>query len=564
VVARSESWPRPAEPAWWAVVVAAAFLLFTLAWLALQHGFYENEQIRDTLVYQRYGDAIVRGEIPYRDFSVEYPPAALTVFALPSLAAGAGASADEYRRWFEGVMVVCGGLALLFGAFALRSLGRDPPVALVALVFVALAPLALGSVVLSRFDLWPAALVAGALAALCAGRDRLAFGTLGLAIAAKLYPAVLLPLFVARVWRRRGRREAGLAGALLAGVVAVCVVPFVVLAPHGVWASLVRQITRPLQIESLGAGILLAAEHAFGLEVTVRSSHGSQNLVGLGPDVVAVAQSAAQALALGAIWVAYARGPADRERLVRYSAAAVCAFVALGKVASPQFLIWLLPLVPLVRGRRGVLGAGLLVAALVLTQLWFPYRYWDLVFDRDEAASWLVLVRDLVLLGLLAALVWPSRRPSDVERGLEELAWRTSDGQPVSREPPYGVAVVVWRLGPEGAEWLILHRAHGGSAHEGDWAWTPPSGARLPDEPVEACARRELAEEAGLELDCRPTRCGTKEWAVYTAEAPATAEVTLSAEHDAYRWAPLEEAAAACLPARVGESLRAVAATLAR
>ena len=71
---------------------------------------------------------------------------------------------------------------------------------------------------------------------------------------------------------------------------------------------------------------------------------------------------------------------------------------------SPQFLIWLIPVVPLVRGRRGLAASGLLAAALVLTQLWFPFRYWDLALEFDAAASWLVLVRDLVLLALLAVL----------------------------------------------------------------------------------------------------------------------------------------------------------------
>jgi hypothetical protein len=80
-----------------------------------------------------------------------------------------------------------------------------------------------------------------------------------------------------------------------------------------------------------------------------------------------------------------------------------------GKVLSPQFLIWLIPLVPLVRGRRGLLAGGLLAAALVLTQLWFPYRYWELALEFDAAASWLVLLRDVALVALLVVLTVRAR-----------------------------------------------------------------------------------------------------------------------------------------------------------
>lgn len=85
------------------------------------------------------------------------------------------------------------------------------------------------------------------------------------------------------------------------------------------------------------------------------------------------------------------------------------AFVSLGKVLSPQFLIWLVPLVPLVAGGYGLAGSGLLLAALVLTHLWFPGRYWDLV-DLDGAPAWLLVSRNAALVALLAVLVVAIRR----------------------------------------------------------------------------------------------------------------------------------------------------------
>jgi hypothetical protein len=193
-------------------------------------------------------------------------------------------------------------------------------------------------------------------------------------------------------------------------VAVACYAPFVVLSPHGVWSSIAGQASRPLQIESLGASILLAVHQVAGLALTMAVSHGSNNLVGAVPDKLALGEAVLQALVIVVVWVSFLRGPADRESLVRTCAACVCAFIAFGKVLSPQYLVWLLPLVPLVRGRRGVVAGALLVASMLLTQLWFPYRYLDLVYELDARASWLVVSRDLALVALLAALVWPQRR----------------------------------------------------------------------------------------------------------------------------------------------------------
>jgi Glycosyltransferase family 87 len=410
---RLASWSQPAEPRRAVVAAALALAVLVGAWAGLHRGFYRHSQIIDTPVYQNYGDAITNGKVPYRDFRLEYPPGALPVFAIPSLLRSPDGDLPRYRDRFEAEMLVCGGLAVLFVLSALLSLGAAPVRLGVALGFTALAPLLLGSVVLSRFDLWPAALTAGVLAALLAGRDRIAGGALGLAVAAKLYPLVLLPLLGIWVWRRSGRREALISLGIFAVVVAVCFVPFLALSPGGLWASLTRQSDRPLQLESLGASVLLVLHQIAGIGITMDSSHGSQNLAGGGPDALATVQSTLQIAVVAAIWVWFARGPVERDRLVRAFAATVCAFIAFSKVFSPQFLIWLIPLVPLVRGRRGLVAGGMLALALVLTQLWFPFRYWDLALHFDALPSWLVFVRDLVMLGLLSALLWPSRaRPA--------------------------------------------------------------------------------------------------------------------------------------------------------
>ena len=382
--------------------------LFLVSLTLLHWGWYQHALILDTVEYYRYGSAIVDGHVPYRDFNVEYPPGALLAFVAPAVGKP---SFSLYNREFQLLMALCGVGALAAMASVLRSLRASAERQAAALGFFAITPLVLGSVILYRYDLWPAALTVAGLAAVLARRERLGLAAIGLGIAAKAFPAVVLPPVLAYVWRTRGRGEALRCLGVAAATTAVVVLPFLAIAPHGVWESIVRQTTRPLQIESLGSALLLAAHHVGGLALTMDSSRGSQNLGGSLPDAVGSISSALLVVVLLALWVAFARGPATGERLVRYSAASLVAFVALGKVLSPQFLIWLLPLVPLVRGRRGLAASALLGLSLLLTQVWFPIRYFDLV-AFEAFPSWVLLARDLVLVALLVVLSAPARVPT--------------------------------------------------------------------------------------------------------------------------------------------------------
>jgi uncharacterized membrane protein len=394
VSVQSKSSSRPAEIL---LALAIGLGLLTASWAALHLPPFDSYQIIDTPVYQDYGERMAAGEVPYRDFELEYPPGALPVFWLPTLG-----PAEHYRSIFEILMWTCAAAMLALVVRAVADRGAAPGRVLAVAVLVGLFPLLLGSVVLTRYDLWPAALTAAALAALLSGRDRIALGVLGLAVAAKIYPLVLLPPALAYVWRRSGRREALVAAGAFAAVLALVVGPFALVAPEGLADSLGRQLGRPLQIESLAASFLLAAHQLGFYEPTVVSTHGSQNLAGSLPDALATVQTVVQGLALVGVWLLFLRGPATPARLTAACAGSVVVFVAFGKVLSPQFLIWLVPLVPLVLAWPATTVWLLAAAAYVTTHLWFPSRYWDMV--ALEPVGWLVLVRNLLLVALAAAL----------------------------------------------------------------------------------------------------------------------------------------------------------------
>ena len=420
---RSASWSRPAERASVALAAVCAAGAFATSWGLLHLPVYAHAQIRDTPVYRTYGEAVVHGEVPYRDFGVEYPPGALPVFVLPAVGSP---SEHGYRTRFDLLMLVCGIGAVAAVAAALGALGAGS----IRLLWV----LGLTAVVMIYvLNHWPEwgwfrryATVAGVLVGSYKAPDiwlknkvnkRSKEIRKGLPDALDLLvicaeAGLTVDAAFGRVARELGKAypelgdEFGLTAIGLV-VTAAIFAPFVALAPGGVRDAVVNQTTRPLQIESLGSAVLVAAHHLFGFGLRLDSSHGSQNLGGSLPDAAGAAESALVLAGLTALWLWFARRPRDTETLVRASAAAVCLFVAFGKVLSPQYMIWLIPLVPLVRGRRGLAAGGLFALALVLTQLWFPDRYWNLVYGFGGYESTLVLARDLVLLALLGVLIWP-------------------------------------------------------------------------------------------------------------------------------------------------------------
>jgi uncharacterized membrane protein len=385
-----------------AAAAGAAALLFALTCVLPRVGLLHATL--DTSLFRLYGERPLSGQIPYRDFSLEYTPGALPAFVVPAL--GPSHRFDEQFKLLEACFGV---LAVALVPVVLYGVRASPGRLYLAGALAALGGLALGDVTLIRFDFWPALLTVAALAALVHGRTRLGFASLGLATAAKLYPAVIVPLAYFHVRRARGRTEAveGVAWWAAAGLVVT--LPFAVLGPGGVFNALTYQAGRPLQIESLGGAIVLAVHQLTAYTPTVSFTNGSWAFTRLLGDSLGVVQVLVQAVALVAIWALFARGRAGRAELLTAAAAAVAVFVAFGKVFSPQFLIWLIPLVLLVERRRWPVAAALLVAALLLTRAFYPGRYDELV-ALEALPTWLLVGRDAAVVALAAVTVLALQR----------------------------------------------------------------------------------------------------------------------------------------------------------
>jgi hypothetical protein len=358
----------------------------------------------DTRHYEDVAKRIDAGLVPYRDFYLEYPPAAIPVFMAPRVDGG------HYQKHFRVLMWLLAGAAIAVMAFVLAATGASRLRLYGGTVLVGLAPIPLLSLFYDLYDVWPALIALAALAAVLSGRPRLAAGAVGLGTAAKIYPIVLLPLIL--VYGRRRLKARDVRDGLAAFVVPIVLsaLPFIVLNPPfgGLAGTASVQFRRPLQIESLGGSFLLVADRLGLYHAHVTGSAGSQNLAGGVGATVAVLQSLLLLAALIVVWLLFVRGSRDPAALGTAAATAVVAFASFGKVLSPQYLIWLVFAVPLATRRVWVPAVAAGAIALVLTRLYFPFRY-DEVVDVGPL-SWIVLARNLTLVLLFFVLLAAMRR----------------------------------------------------------------------------------------------------------------------------------------------------------
>jgi hypothetical protein len=382
--------------------------------VSLNPRLYSAAVFGDVRFYAAKVERIFQGELPYRDVAIEYPPGSVPFTILPALAGGTGAG---YRLAFACEMVLVDAV----GLWAASRLARvvDAGRRRIPLAYV-LAMVAMGPLLVLRFDLVPAVCVLLAAAMAAEGRPGWAAAALGYGTAAKIFPGVLAPLLVlglvpAMGWRRSLLRTVP---PFLAGF-GLTVVPALLLSVRGTADSILFHVQRGVQIESLWANAIGLLDVLGVVQARTVNGFGaydlSSSVSGLAKLLSGVATAVALAAAAWLVWRRARRlgglGPADWAAAF---AVGVFAFVLPTRVLSPQYLVWLCaPMAALAAGLAGRRALWTLVAAAVVSQVIFPFRYTQLrrLYPFDVG---LLTLRNLLLVAacLLVVRAFAAAPPS--------------------------------------------------------------------------------------------------------------------------------------------------------
>jgi uncharacterized membrane protein len=361
------------------------------------------------------------GAVPYRDTTVEYP--VLTgafMWLTADLTRGVHAIVSS---WTE--VVVFGALtALLLSlcglvvtvATARTARGRPYDAALFAL-----SPLLVFHA-FSNWDLLAMAFTSCALWAWARRRPVLSGAMIGLGTAAKLYPVFLLVAI--GILAVRTRRVADAWWATLSAVLvwSAANVPLAIAYHSGWWAFYKFSIDRPTERSTFWAMIKALADGSLkGGDAPFWKPPGAAVALALLATLVFVA-----VLGLAA---------PVRPRLAQLGFLCVLAFLLTTKVWSPQYSIWLVPLIALARPRWRLA----LVWQFSEIAVWFATLTLLLGYDAPShgiSYGWLMvilLVRDVLLIGLAAMVVREMWCPwLDVIRvdGVDDPGGGVFDGAP--------------------------------------------------------------------------------------------------------------------------------------
>lgn len=381
-----------------------------------------DQIVGSTEIERQLAIHILDGQVPFSDFFSEYPPLALLSFLLPALLF----PIQPAYGFFFAVEMLLVDLVVLFIMARLASHLKMRLWSVLGIYTLCL--LAVGPLLTGRYDLLPAALVLVALYAFVKGKNKTAWAVLALGVMAKIYPVIIAPFFAIYLLRHRQYRQLVYGVTIFLGVLLALSLPWMVSNAEGFWHLISYHAERGLHAESSYASVLLVGQILGLTQVTGELSFGSWNLVSPVADSLSRASPYILVGLLLILYALYARliwrradpvaavatlDTGAAVLMLRYSLLAILIMLLSSKLLSPQFLIWLVPLLPLVRGRWRYTSWMLFLVVGGLTQYIYPYHYIEFELGTPYLIAMMAFRNFLLAVMLILFILPPRSLPAD-------------------------------------------------------------------------------------------------------------------------------------------------------
>ncbi|MCS4535202.1 DUF2029 domain-containing protein [Corynebacterium sp. HS2168-gen11] len=289
---------------------------------------------------------------------------------------------------------------------------------ILAASFWLIFPLTVGPVFVYRLDVFPAVVVGLGLWAL-ATHPRMAGALFAIATWIKLWPGILVTTCITS-WRNLIWLKRFVAFGLTFVCIGICTA--LLTSPSRMFSPLVYQQDRGLQIESLAATFLLYRAHTTAHDrysITYAASK-SFEITGPGVEFALQMTSIGMLLLVAAccVWALaiFVKGGSRLPDPSYVILSIVLLLIVVNKVFSPQYIIWLGPILAVILLRAPQrITLGLAIATLMvagISQLIYPVYYDDLLIlgESQSPVVILLVVRNIIIVGMTIITVMNAYR----------------------------------------------------------------------------------------------------------------------------------------------------------
>jgi hypothetical protein len=392
--------PRDRSVPRWAIVVAVLVAVRLIAIVLLLNSGVEDKHSILGGDARRYEAILASHGTPYRDFEVEYPPVTLGLVHLVGMGTDVS-GIDPTSSEFDGDLGMLTRLAVLqlafeLGAAALLAWGWNRRTGIAYLVLG--TPFLFFPFPYVRIDLFTVFVAVLALSLVRKGFDRAGGVALGVAVLAKLWPIVVVPVVLVTDKRR------SLLWWLITSAVGLALW-LAFFGPAGFAQVATFRGSKGWQIESIPGVFFHMADHG--------ASHVEQGAWRTGAQVPLVVKPLLPLLALGnaalAWWWARARHVrrTDDDEWAVWGLAPLASILGLlvfSTIISPQYVLWFVPFVAILAARGDRLITGLYLVTAILTTFILSSIHGQI--EGQLYATVPIVIRNFCLIAMLAVALW--------------------------------------------------------------------------------------------------------------------------------------------------------------